>query len=91
MWLIEELRRKQQSDTAKKALKSIFFFCSSLSDLGDALPFCGVVNFCLKPESIVLGNVDPRSQMSTSLVIRAWKMNKYVSIDYRVRAGDATC
>lgn len=65
-----------------------FFFCRTVLDAGGALPFCeGVVNFCLKPDNMVPGNVDPRSQMSTSLIMRAWKIKEYVSIRYRGRAG----
>ena len=64
------------------------FLCKNFIDARTILPFWGgVVNFCLKPDNMVLGNVDPRSQMSTSFVTRAWETDKYVSNDYRAIPG----
>ena len=45
----------------------IFLHSKATMTDGKVLPFkVGVVSFCLKPESIALGNVLPRSQISTS-------------------------
>lgn len=43
------------------------------------LPFAGVSSFSLKVVSMSLGNVFPRSQMSTSFLILAYYTKAYVS------------